>query len=76
MSTLLVASYQVSAGSMSQPAMARTPGADTRHRRRADKHLGSAAPPSLYNSAPPPSHDKPVDLHNKVCISNVRSSSV
>ena len=59
-SSLLVASSQLSATSM-----VRTPGGE-RHRRRADKHLGSAPAPSLYNAAPPPSHDKPVDLHNKV----------
>ena len=60
MSSLLVASSQVSASSM-----APTPAMAERHRRRADKHLGSAPAPSLYNAAPPPSHDKPVDLHNK-----------
>ena len=59
-SSLLVASSQLSATSM-----VRTPGGE-RHRRRADKHLGSAPAPSPYNAAPPPSHDKPVDLHNKV----------
>jgi len=58
-SSLLVASSQLSATNM-----VRTPVGE-RHRRRADKHLGSAPAPSLYNAAPPPSHDKPVDLHNK-----------
>ena len=61
MSSLLLASSQVSASSM-----APTPAMAERHRRRADKHLGSAPAPSLYNAAPPPSHQEPVDLHNKV----------
>ena len=63
MSSLLVVSSQLSATSAAQtPAMVRS-------RRRADKHLGSAPAPSLYNAAPPPSHhDEPVDLHNKARV--------